>query len=136
LGGGGAVKIKEMSELCGITADTLRYYEKIGLIPPVKRTDGGVREYRESDTNWIEFIKCMRSAGLSIEVLLEYVQLFMQGEETVEARKNLLREQRAQLLAKMGEMQRTLDTLNHKIEVYENVVLKKEYELTKKESGA
>jgi MerR family transcriptional regulator, aldehyde-responsive regulator len=121
--------IAEASEQFGISADTLRYYEKIGLIPPVKRTRAGIRDYGETDLNWIVFIKCMRSAGLPIEVLTEYVQLTMQGDKTVEARKKILQEQRKRLVIKMEEMKITLDKLDYKIELYENTLLKKEKEL-------
>src|SRR6266508_3914892 len=74
----------------------------------------------------VEFIKCMRSAGLPVEVLIEYVGLVQRGDKTIEARKEILKEQRELLLARMQEMQKTLDILDHKIEVYENAVLKKE----------
>lgn len=123
------MKISEMSEQSGLSVDTLRYYEKIGLLPPVNRTDGGIRDYSEIDLKRVDFIKCMRSAGLPIEVLLAYFELVQQGDETIEARKEILLEQRAQLLARMAEMQETLDLLNHKIQVYENAVLKSEREL-------
>lgn len=68
--------ISEVSKKYDITADTLRYYERIGLIPPVPRTKSGLRDYDESSCNWVNFIKCMRSAGLQIEALIEYVKLF------------------------------------------------------------
>lgn len=123
------MKISEVSEQSGLSVDTLRYYEKIGLLPPVNRTDGGIRDYSEIDLKRVDFIKCMRSAGLPIEVLLAYFELVQQGDETIEARKEILLEQRAQLLARMAEMQETLDLLNHKIQVYENAVLKSEREL-------
>lgn len=72
--------ISEVSEKYGLTPDTLRYYERIGLIPPVPRTKSGLRDYDESSCNWIEFIKCMRGAGLQIEALIEYVALYQQGD--------------------------------------------------------
>jgi DNA-binding transcriptional MerR regulator len=121
--------IAEVSEQFDISSDTLRYYEKIGLIPPVKRTVGGIRDYGETDLNWIEFIKCMRGAGLPIDVLIEYVRLAMQGDETIEARKRILIVQRKQLVARMAEIKKTIDKLNYKIEKYENTLLKKEREL-------
>ena len=124
------MKISEMSEQSGLSVDTLRYYEKIGLLPPVNRTDSGIRDYDELDIKRIDFIKCMRAAGLSIDVLLQYFALVEQGDETIEARKEILQEQRAQLIAKMAEMQESLDLLNHKIQKYENAVLKSEQELT------
>ena len=123
------MKIMEVSEQYGISSDTLRYYERIGLIPPVHRNGSGIRDYNELDIRRVEFIKCMRSAGLPIEVLIEYVGLVQQGDTTIEARKEILKEQRAQLLSRMKEMQNTLEILNRKIEVYENAVLKKEKEM-------
>jgi DNA-binding transcriptional MerR regulator len=123
------MKIAEVSERYDISLDTLRYYERIGLIPPVNRNKNGIRDYSEIDLKRVEFIKCMRSAGLPIDVLVEYVGLVKQGDKTIEARKGILKEQREQLLVKMDEMQKTLDMLNYKIEVYENAVLKKEKEI-------
>ena len=123
------MKIAEVSEQFGLSADTLRYYERIGLIPPVHRNDGGIRDYDELDLRRVDFIKCMRGAGLPVEVLIEYMGLVQQGDKTIEARKEILIEQRDFLAAKMGEMQRTLDRLNYKIEVYEKALLKKEKEI-------
>lgn len=120
------MKIAEVSEQYGISADTLRYYERVGLIPPVHRNAGGIRDYNELDLRRVDFIKCMRSAGLPIEVLIEYVALVQQGDKTIEARKDILIEQRELLAARMKEMQKTLDILEHKIEVYEKAVLKNE----------
>ena len=120
------MKIAEVSEKYGLSVDTLRYYERVGLIPPVHRNDGGIRDYNELDLRRVEFIKCMRSAGLPIEVLIDYVALVQKGDKTIEARKEILKEQRELLIARMQEMQKTLDVLDHKIEVYENAVLTKE----------
>ena len=96
--------IREVSERYGLSADTLRYYERVGLIPPVPRTAGGVRDYDAPSLGWVELIKCMRSAGVGIEALTEYCRLFQQGEETQEARKALLVEQRRQLLERMEDI--------------------------------
>ena len=125
------MKITEVSERYGLSADTLRYYERIGLIPPVHRNGSAIRDYNELDLRRVEFIKCMRSAGLPIEVLIEYVGLVQQGDATIQARKRILEEQRALLISRMQEMQKTLDILDHKIEVYEEAVLKREQELGK-----
>ena len=123
------MKIAEVSERYNISQDTLRYYERIGLLPPVNRSESGIRDYNEFDIRRVEFIKCMRSAGLPIEVLIEYVAMVQQGDQTIEARKEILIEQRAQLAARMAEMQKTLDLLDHKIEVYEKTLLKREREI-------
>jgi DNA-binding transcriptional MerR regulator len=123
------MKITEVSERYSISSDTLRYYERIGLIPPVNRNKSGIRDYSETDVKRVEFIKCMRSAGLPIEVLVEYIGLVQQGNATIDARKEILKEQRDLLIARMKEMQETLDLLDYKISVYENAVLKKEKEI-------
>ena len=127
------MKIAEVSDQYGLSSDTLRYYERIGLIPPVNRNESGIRDYNEIDERRVEFIKCMRSAGLPIDVLIEYVGLVQQGDRTIEARKEILKEQRELLSARMKEMQKTLDLLNHKIEVYENTLLKREQEILQME---
>lgn len=121
----------EVSKRFNLSADTLRYYERIGLLPHVNRASNGNRDYSEDDCKWINFIKCMRSAGLSIEILIEYVTLFQKGSGTIEARKELLLEQRRQIAAKVDELQSTLNYLDHKIDGYEERMLKFEFELKK-----
>ena len=118
--------IAEVSKKYELSADTLRYYERIGLIPCVNRNKSGIRHYTEEDCRWVEFIKCMRSAGLPIEVLIEYVTLFQQGDETIGARKDILTEQRKQLIEKMEDIKKTIERLDYKIERYEQSVVKKE----------
>lgn len=127
--------IAEVSEKFNVSQDTLRYYERIGLIPRVNRNKSGIRDYTEEDCKWVEFIICMRNAGLPIEVLIEYIELFQQGDATIEARKELLTEQRKQLIARMEDMQKTLERLNYKIAVYEQIVVEKEKELKRSENG-
>jgi DNA-binding transcriptional MerR regulator len=121
--------IAQVSERYDISPYTLRYYEKVGLIPGVRRTGGGVRDYTDADCDWVGFIKCMRSSGLSIEVLIEYAGLFLQGDSTIEARKKILMEQRSQLILRIEGMQVTLGRLNYKIEQYEKMVIPAERKL-------
>lgn len=121
--------ITEVSQKYDMTADTLRYYERIGLIPPVNRTASGIREYTEEDCNWVYFMKCMRGAGLSIEVLIEYITMFQKGSSTIKARKELLIEQRNKLAEKIEEMQQTLKRLDNKIDGYEDRMLANEEKL-------
>ncbi len=123
--------IAEVGKKYGLTADTLRYYERIGLLPTVNRNGSGNRDYTEEDCRWVHFIKCMRSAGLSIEVLIEYVSLFQSGNETIVARKELLIEQRRHIFEKIEELQETLSYLDTKIDGYEDHMLKFEEELKK-----
>ena len=121
--------IAEVSRKYDISADTLRYYERIGLIPPVPRTRGGLRDYGEESCGWIQRMKCMRAAGVQIEALIEYVDLFQQGDATLDARKALLVEQRDQLVSRMAEMQASLDLLNQKIDRYEQGMMTAEQQL-------
>ena len=121
--------IAEVSRKYDISADTLRYYERIGLIPPVPRTRGGLRDYGEEACGWIQLMKCMRAAGVQIEALIEYVDLFQQGDATLDARKALLVEQRDQLVSRVAEMQASLDLLNQKIDRYEQGMMTAEQQL-------
>ena len=121
--------IAEVSRKYDISADTLRYYERIGLSPPVPRTRGGLRDYGEESCGWIQLMKCMRAAGVQIEALIEYVDLFQQGDATLDARKALLVEQRDQLVSRMAEMQASLDLLNQKIDRYEQGMMTAEQQL-------
>lgn len=121
-----AMTIAEVSEKFNVSQDTLRYYERIGLIPRVNRNKSGIRDYTEEDCKWVEFIKCMRSAGLSIEILIEYVGLFQQGDKTLEERKELLVGERKQLNARIEVMKKTLERLDDKISRYEQTIVTKE----------
>ncbi|SFL59292.1 DNA-binding transcriptional regulator, MerR family [Paenibacillus sp. 1_12] len=123
--------IAGVSEKFDLSPDTLRYYERIGLIPRVNRNNNGIRDYTEEDCRWVEFIKCMRAVGLPVEILIEYVGLFQQGDETKEARKELLIEQRKQLFTRMEDMKKVLERLDYKITSYEQTIVKKEKTLNK-----
>ena len=115
--------ISEVSKKYNISQDTLRYYEKIGLIPPVPRTKSGIRDYDETSCGWIELMKCMRSAGVQRQALIEYVKLFQEGEQTALARKEILVEQRNILTDKIKKIQESLDRLNYKINRYDTVII-------------
>ena len=110
--------IKEASQVTGVSADTLRYYERIGLIPTVPRNGSGIRNYDEASIGWINFIKCMRGAGLPIEALIEYVALCKEGDKTEASRKAILIEQRDILQQRIESLQKTLVKLNYKIDNY------------------
>ena len=114
--------IKEVCKKYGITADTLRYYEKVGVIPTVGRTKGGKRDYSEQDIAWVENAICMRNAGLPVEMLIEYVRLFQEGDGTFKARRDLLAEAREEILGQIGKYKATLDKLNYKISRYDEAI--------------
>lgn len=120
------MKIQEVSEKFALSTDTLRYYERIGLIPTVHRTESGIRDYTEEDMRRVDFVKCMRSAGLPVEVLIDYMALVQKGDSTIATRKEILLEQREQLIARIEEMQKTLEILNYKIQVFDGKLLEAE----------
>ena len=114
--------IKEVCEKYGITADTLRYYERVGVIPTVGRTRGGKRDYSEQDIAWVENAICMWSAGLPVEMLIEYVRLFREGDSTFQARRDLLTKAREEIAAQLAKYQATMDRLNYKISRYDEAI--------------
>ena len=117
--------IKEVSKMYNLSPDTLRFYEKKGLIGPVKKTSGGIRDYEEDDLKRIEFIKCMRSAEIPVIVLKEYVDLFSAGDETIKERRELLEEQKHILEDKIAKIQEAYEKLNKKIDMYYSGELEK-----------
>ena len=122
--------IAEVGKKYDITPDTLRYYERIGLISDVPRTKNGIRDYDEKSCKRIEFIKCMRNAGVEIDILSKYISLIETGKSTVEERKKLLEDQKEKLLAKQKTINETLDRLNYKIKIYEDIASGKRKDFT------
>lgn len=114
--------IKEVSQKYNISSDTLRYYERVGMIPPVTRTASGIRDYGEADLGWIELALCMRGAGLPVEAMIEYVRLCQQGNSTIEARMLLLKEQMETLLEQKAQIESTIKRLDFKISRYKEAV--------------
>ena len=107
--------IAEVSKKYDLSPDTLRYYERVGMIPRVNRNKSGIRDYTREDCKWVELAKCMRSAGLPVEVMIEYLRLFQQGNTTIPARRELLLKQREELTAQRKAIDDTLKRLNFKI---------------------
>ena len=114
--------IREVCEQFDLSPDTLRYYERVGVIPEVNRTKGGIRDYSEEDIKWVENAVCMRGAGVPVEMLIEYVKLFQKGDKTIKARRDLLVEAREEVQAKYDQYKETLDRLNYKISRYEEAI--------------
>lgn len=114
--------IKEVAEKYHISQDTLRYYERIKMIPEVTRTAGGIRDYQDEDLKWVELAICMRKAGLPIEAMIDYVKLFQQGDETIPARLELLNNQMLTLKLQKQKIEETMDRLSYKISRYEEAL--------------
>lgn len=123
--------IAEVSKEYNLTPDTLRYY----LISNVPRSKNGIRDYDEGTCKRIEFIKCMRSTGVEIEILIEYITLLEKGKSTVKKRKQLLEGQRKKLLEKQKSINETVDRLNYKIELYEEIIAGKRKDFTEEEES-
>ena len=114
--------IKEVSEQYQISQDTLRYYERVGMIPRVTRSPSGHRDYQPADLAWVDLAKCLRGAGLTVEAIVNYVHLYQQGEDTVPARLELLRQQREALLEQRRQVEEALAHLDRKIAWHEKML--------------
>lgn len=114
--------IKEVSKKYNISPDTLRYYERAGMIPAVTRTSGGIRDYQTKDLEWVELAICMRGAGLPVEIMAEYVRLCRRGDETILERLQLLQKQRTALEVQQRQLDATLQRLDYKISRYQAAV--------------
>ncbi|MFE2775162.1 MerR family transcriptional regulator [Aerococcus urinaeequi] len=120
------MNIKKAAEMFDLTVDTLRYYERVGVIPPVHRNESGYRDFTTNDLNWIFLAKSLRNAGLSIESLIEFAQFAqLRKTENVEfAQKQILADQLEELDAKLAEMQEVRDLLVYKIDTYDDHIAK------------
>ena len=111
--------VGEMAKMLGVPASTLRYYDKEGLLPFVERSAGGIRMFRESDLEWLRVIGCMKKAGMSLRDIRQYMELVIQGDDTIDARLEMFRRQRKTLEAQMAELRHTMDMVNYKCWYYE-----------------
>ena len=114
--------VGEMAKLLGITASTLRYYDKEGLLPFVERSSGGIRMFQESDFEWLQVIGCMKKAGMSIKDIRQYIEMALQGDDTIGLRLAMFRHQREALKQQMEELQRTMQLVDYKCWYYETAL--------------
>ena len=114
--------VGEMAKLLNIPGSTLRYYDKEGLLPFVERSSGGIRMFQEKDYEWLKVISCLKKAGMSLKDIREYINLAMQGDDTIDERLALFEKQRKNLEAQMAELQHTMDVLNFKCWFYEQAI--------------
>lgn len=97
--------VGEMAQKLGVPASTLRYYDKEGLLPFVERSSGGIRMFRENDFEWLQVIRCMKKAGMSIKDIRQYIELSMQGDDTIDTRLEMFRHQREVLTQQIQQLQ-------------------------------
>lgn len=126
--------IRQVCSQYGLTPDTLRYYEKVGVIPEVHRTENGIRDYDDVAIGWVENAVCMRSAGVPVESIIEYVRLYQAGDTTLQARRDLLKDVHTGLLKQRQQMDAAIDRLSFKIRRYD-VALKTGVLSWKEEDG-
>ncbi len=111
--------VGEAARRLGVTASTLRYYDKEGLLPFVERSSGGIRMFRESDFEWLQVIGCMKKAGMSIRDIRQYIEMALQGDDTIDLRLSMLRRQQEVLKKRMEELRHTMETVDYKCWYYE-----------------
>ncbi|MFT8812578.1 MerR family transcriptional regulator [Oenococcus sp.] len=127
------MNIKEASEITKVSADTIRYYEKIGLIPAINRTESGIRDFDERIIGRVNFVKQMRSAGMSIQNLQQYMQLADSNEDHIQEQKELLQDQLLVMEEKRDDLQAAINHLTWKLDHYEDHMAKAEAELSRLE---
>lgn len=111
--------VGEMAKRLGIPASTLRYYDKEGLLPFVERSSGGIRMFRETDIEWLQVIRCMKKAGMSVKDIRQYIEMALQGDDTIDLRLHMFLRQREVLQQQMAELQKTMAMVNYKCWFYE-----------------
>lgn len=110
--------VRQTAARTGLSAHTLRYYEKIGLMDPIRRSPSGVRCYSQDDVGWIEFLKCLRATGMPIGLMKRYMDCQRNGDASIGDRVRILREHRDAVTERMAEMQRYVAKIDAKIAYY------------------
>ena len=110
--------IQEVSKRTGLSAYTLRYYEKEGLLSGVERSQGGFRQYSEENLEELGLICCLKNTGMSLQEITRFVQLTHEGDQTLRKRVELLREHRETVIARMAEMEKYLDKVTRKMNFF------------------
>ncbi|MBC7250634.1 MAG: MerR family transcriptional regulator [Anaerolineae bacterium] len=113
--------VQQAAQKTGLSAHTIRYYERIGLIPTIQRAANGHRRYTEDDIGWIEFLKCLRSTGMPIAEMQRYVELQQAGDATLNDRLALLEAHRRRIKAKIRELNNFLERIEGKIDYYQQM---------------
>lgn len=121
--------IREIAAKTNMSTDTLRYYERIGLLPPVPRNAAGIRNYDEYFVNFINFIKKLKASGMSLEHIIDYIRLAEMGDATIQERKKQLAEARETLLDKINSLQLVAELADYQLRNYENLLQPETYAL-------
>lgn len=111
--------VGEMAKKIGVAPSTLRYYDKEGLLPFVERSSGGIRVFKEVDYEWLKVIECLKKTGMPLKDIKTFIEMAVQGDETIDERLELIKKQRNEVSKQIAELQETMDTLNFKCWYYE-----------------
>ena len=111
--------VGEVAKQMDVPASTLRFYDKEGLLPFVERSGGGIRMFKESDMEFLKIISCLKKAGLRVKDIRLFIQMVMEGDETIPERLALFERQRREVKRQIEELEETLQTLNYKCWYYE-----------------
>ena len=114
--------IGEIAQKTGLSVHTLRYYEKEGLLPFVQKNKSGLRIYTDKDIGWISLINCLKSTGMPLKGIKQYIDWFLMGNSTLEQRLNMFKQQKTHIQEQLKQMHRHLDKINYKITLYEEAV--------------
>lgn len=112
--------INEVANIFDISAHTIRFYDKEGLLPFVARNKSGNREFTESDVNFFKIICCLKNTGMQIKDIKKYIDLCMEGTDTIDVRKKLLMEHRKEIIKRMSVLKGNLGLIDSKIEIYKS----------------
>ena len=106
--------VGEIAKKLGVAPSTLRYYDQEGLLPFVERSSGGIRVFKDSDYEWLQVIGCLKKTGMQLKDIKLFIEMAMQGDETIEPRLALITKQKAAVQAQIAELEETLRTLEFK----------------------
>lgn len=116
--------VGELAKLLGVPSSTLRYYDKVGLLPFVERSENGIRIFKDEDYSWLKIIECLKMTGMQLKDIREFILMAMQGDKTIDSRLELIKNQRDFLLKKISDYENMLKVLNYKCWFYENAQIK------------
>lgn len=114
--------ISQVAEKCGLTAHTLRYYDKEGLLPFVERSAAGIRKFKEADLEWLGIITCLKETGLPVKQIKQFIDWCLEGDDALAQRYNVFVEQKKSIEAQMAVLQKHLDKVNYKIWYYKTAL--------------
>ena len=112
--------INEIAKICDISAYTLRFYDKEGLLPFISRNKAGNREFNDKDLEFIKLICCLKNTGMQIKEIKQYIDLCMQGPETSDLRKKTMLDHRKDILKQIDDLKKNLNIIDLKIAFYES----------------